>query len=137
MGDLCADAERRTAAEHVVLIIEDEPDIAEVNGVLLETLGYQVVVATDGVEALQLLWKGLRPCVILLDLMLPVMDGIEFRRQLLADPALADIPVVVVSGVTDRIDLARLTNVVACYRKPVDWDKLLGTVAQLCPPSVP
>src|SRR5690242_18809643 len=116
---------------HVVLVVDDEAEMAESHRMVLEARGYEVVTAADGVQALQILRRGLRPCVILLDLMMPVMDGIEFRRQQAADGSIADIPVVVLSEVEELLDFVPLGQVAGCYRKPVDWDVVLGIIAEL------
>jgi CheY-like chemotaxis protein len=99
----------------------------------LEELGHEVRVASDGAEALKLLRAGLHPCVILLDLFMPVMDGFAFRREQRADATLVDIPVIVVSGAVTTVDEVRDMKVAAVLVKPVDCDRMLGLVAELCP----
>jgi CheY-like chemotaxis protein len=89
-----ASAEKRPE----VLVLDDDHDLLAVLRVILEEEGYDVTVASDGDGALALLRSGLRPAVILLDLMMPGMNGWSFRDELLADPTLAKIPVVVLSG---------------------------------------
>ena len=81
-----------------ILIVDD--DRAVLNGLreLLENEGYAVATAIDGVEALQLLHAGLRPCAILLDLMMPRMDGWDFRHEQLKDPRLKDLPIIVITA---------------------------------------
>jgi CheY-like chemotaxis protein len=81
-----------------ILIVDD--DRAVLNGLteLLESEGYEVATAIDGLDALDQLRGGLRPCVILLDLMMPVMDGWDFRHEQMKDEALRDIPVVVITA---------------------------------------
>ena len=81
-----------------VLIVDD--DRAVLNGLseLLEDEGYAVATAMDGVDALNQLRAGLRPCVILLDLMMPRMDGWDFRHEQRKDPQLKDLPVVVITA---------------------------------------
>src|SRR5207247_2102614 len=79
-------------------IIEDDPDLRDALGELLSGEGYEVATAADGREGLRRLGAPPRPCLVLLDLMLPAMDGFEFRLRQLEDPALAAIPVIVFSG---------------------------------------
>ncbi len=80
-----------------ILIVEDDRDLSEVMSDLLEIEGYQIAQAADGVEALKLLRAGLRPDLILLDLQMPRMSGWRFRLEQLRDPALAEIPVLVMT----------------------------------------
>jgi CheY-like chemotaxis protein len=112
-----------------VLLVEDDIDVREAVADTLEEAGYHVHPARNGQEALALLRGGsLRPCLILLDLMMPVMDGWQFREEQLRDPALAGIPVVALSahGGIDAIDAA------AHLRKPVELHTLIDTVARFC-----
>jgi two-component system response regulator MprA len=81
-----------------VLIVEDDRDIRECIADALEVEGYSVALAGNGREALEKLRAGVRPELILLDLLMPVMSGWEFRHEQLADPLLSGIPVVVVSA---------------------------------------
>jgi CheY-like chemotaxis protein len=81
-----------------VLLVEDDPLTRGAMRMVLEWEGYQVSCAANGQEALDLLHKGERPSLILLDIAMPVLDGRQFREQQEKDPALADIPVIVVSG---------------------------------------
>jgi two-component system response regulator MprA len=113
-----------------VLAVDDDPDILLALKDVLEMEGYGVVMARGGREALELLRRGLRPAVVLLDLMMPEMSGWEFRAHQLQDATLAAIPVVVVSGqgVSAR-DVAAL-GVDGYLKKPVDLDQLLGVVAR-------
>src|SRR5262245_26845005 len=85
-----------------VLVVEDSIDTRDSLAFLLRSVGgYQVSTAANGQEALDRLRAGPRPGLILLDLLMPTMDGWEFCHRLRQDPALASIPVVVVSGVGD------------------------------------
>ena len=120
-------------AEHRILLVEDDNDIAEAMAVLLEAEGYRVARAADGEEALRVLREGLRPCLIVLDLFMPRMDGVEFRRVQRSDPAISHVPVVVVSGVASMVQEIQAMGVARCFRKPVDVDELLGVVTELCP----
>jgi two-component system response regulator MprA len=120
---------------HYVMAVDDDPDILLAFKDVLEMEGYPVVLARGGREALDLLRRGARPAVILLDLMMPDINGWDFREQQVADALLASLPVVVVSGqgVSER-DVARL-GVDGYLRKPVDLEVLLATVARYLRPS--
>lgn len=117
---------------HVVLIVEDDADIRATMCEALEDNGYKAVPAANGMEALAYLRSNNeRPCLILLDLMMPVMDGQTFRAEQRADPALASIPVVVISAYRD---VERYANDLAaeCLPKPVRLDALLATARRHC-----
>ena len=109
-----------------VLLLEDNADVREMMATALKLAGHTVVPAADGSEALRLLKDGLRPRLILLDLMMPVMDGWAFRAALEQDPALTRIPVVVVSAVGD--DMLEKVRAAAHVPKPIDIDHLLEIV---------
>src|SRR3954463_5759528 len=81
-----------------ILIIDDDPPILSGLSEFLQAEGYNVVVAGHGRAALDQLRRGLRPCVIVLDLMMPVMDGWDFRREQLKDAELREIPVIVITA---------------------------------------
>lgn len=95
---------------------------------LLTLEGFSTATVTNGREALEYLRSGANPNLILLDLMMPVMDGWEFRREQQRDPSLARVPVVVLSAV----DQARAAdvNAQAVLKKPLDFDHLLDIVRQ-------
>lgn len=112
-----------------VLVVEDEADIRESVTELLEYEGYHVVAAVHGKEAFEILPSMPTPCLILLDLMMPIMDGWEFSQQLSQDPAFAEIPVVIVSAFSDKAREVRCQGVV---KKPIDVDFLLSTVKRFC-----
>jgi CheY-like chemotaxis protein len=111
-----------------VLIVEDDADIADTLAAILEQRGYRAETAADGAEALARLRHGPVPSLILLDLMMPVMDGIQFRRAQLAARELASIPVVVLTA--DAGQRPPL-GVAGWLLKPVDLDRLLDTVRRL------
>ena len=115
-----------------VLIVEDDLDTREMLGRFLELEGYKVETAENGKRALERLGSGVGACVILLDLMMPVMDGWQFRQEQVRDAALADIPVIVVSAAgRERLEKIHAN---AYLSKPVDLDELLGCVTQFCRP---
>ena len=114
----------------LVLIVDDDARIRALMARLLETSGYNAVEAANGKEALALMRRR-RPCVILLDLQMPVMDGWEFRRQQLADPELAEVPVICVTGFYDQSDMFRSTGV-KCFTKPVQLSALLQAIRDVC-----
>ena len=81
-----------------VLVVDDDRAVLDAVSELLQNEGYRVATARDGRVALARLRRGLRPCVILLDLMMPGMDGWDFRQEQLRDDGLKDIPVVIITG---------------------------------------
>jgi two-component system response regulator MprA len=120
--------ERAMATRGWLLVIDDDHDIRLSLQDVLEVEGYRVITASSGREALEFLRQGLRPELILLDLMMPDVSGWEFRARQRADPALASIPVVVISGQgLSAHDVAEL-GVDGYLPKPVDLDTLLSTV---------
>ena len=116
----------------VVLLVDDDDALREVTAETIENAGYRVVQAADGREALDKM-RDLSPCIVLLDLMMPVMDGWAVVSAMDDDPDLAQVPVCVVSA-QDR--LAPPRNV-CVLKKPVKVDSLLTTVVQHCgePPA--
>ena len=116
-----------------MLVVDDDRDIRDVLTDALEAEGYRVVTAADGQEALDWLRKGIaRPCVVLLDLMMPRLDGIQFRTETLKDPELAALPVVVLSADPTIINTARSLNFAGSLRKPVALEALLAAVHAHC-----
>jgi CheY-like chemotaxis protein len=120
---------KQTAGAHV-LIVEDNPDLREGLGDLLEAEGYAVAGAANGQEALARLQSEPPPCLILLDLMMPVMNGWEFRAAQRRDPALAEIPVVLISALEGLERLAGNLAAAGYLRKPLDLGTLLEIVAR-------
>lgn len=121
---------RRATAHCPILIVEDDADLREMMAQLLTLEGYRAETAANGRDALDYLHQGDRPDLILLDLMMPIMDGWEFRRRQREDPALADVPVVVLSAL-DQTRAADLGGT-AFLKKPLDFDRLLELVRQHC-----
>ena len=115
-----------------VLVIEDDQDTREMLGRFLELEGFHVETAANGRQALERLGSGIRASVIVLDLMMPVMDGWQFRLEQIRDASLSHIPVIVVSAAgRDRIDKIKAE---AYLSKPVDLDELLERITQYCRP---
>jgi len=111
-----------------VLVVDDDPDIRETISFLLESVGHEVVTAANGEEALLCLREGLAPCMILLDLMMPIMSGWQFRDEQRRDPALSAIPVVILTGAGNAAEHAATLGVTGYLEKPVPLDTLLSTV---------
>lgn len=116
-----------------VLLVDDDADARVLLAMLLELDGYTVHTSSDGLEAMDALRGGLRPCVVLLDLMMPNLDGSGVVRQMRGDPALAGLPVLLVSGVADLDRTALDLGVAGTLTKPVDADVLLAAVRGWCP----
>src|SRR5262245_59639501 len=117
-----------------VLLVEDDQDIREHLAGILARHGYSVVTAMNGVEALQCM-RGTVPSLVLLDLMLPTMDGWQLRLEMLKDPALAQIPVVVLSGAGSVDREAAALGAVGYVVKPFRSRAVLALLAQHCAPS--
>jgi CheY-like chemotaxis protein len=115
-----------------VLLVEDDKDIREAVSAVLEAEGYTVLTAANGKEALEALDRA-QPCVVLLDLMMPVMDGWAFLAEVKKSRRLQDLPVVVVSAYSER----RAEGVKRVLKKPLDVNQLLAAVADYCccPPN--
>ncbi len=111
-------------AGKTILVVEADALTRAAMKAVLEREGYQVACAANGREALATLRQGVRPVLILLDVNMPVLDGRMVRREQLLDPDLADIPVVVVSGVNDPL----LDDTAGHVRKPFEPRELLQTV---------
>jgi CheY-like chemotaxis protein len=111
-----------------VLVVDDDADIRQMMREVLDLEGVPTVGAANGKEALRLLQAGLRPRVILLDLMMPVMNGWEFVAAQRADPALRELPVVILSADSTTEAKARQLGVTISLRKPIDLDALFGVV---------
>ena len=111
-----------------VLVVDDDADVRELLRVALQSDGYDVAGVNNGREALHHLRSHADTCIILLDLMLPVMDGTHFRTAQLHDRSLAWMPVIVMSGAPDTERLAREMGVRRLVRKPLDLDEVKQAV---------
>lgn len=124
-------------ATHPILVVDDDPEMRDGLRAVLHREGFAVETAANGREALDQLEAGLRPCVIVMDLMMPVMNGVEFRRQQLRDAELACIPVITYSGITEACVLRREPIADVGAPPPKDVDGILALVRQHCAKAPP
>jgi CheY-like chemotaxis protein len=125
-----------------ILIVEDDPDIREILQQLLEMEGYTVITANNGLEALSLLQTATNPCLILLDLFMPVMNGAQFLESLEEDRLDArrklekdcEIPIVILSAAPPQGEVVKsvVPKTSGFIRKPVDLDHFLKVVKGFC-----
>jgi CheY-like chemotaxis protein len=130
------------AAEHLhqrapvmpasILVVDDDADIRMTIAQLLEDAGYHVLTASDGLEALEILRREprLRPSLVLLDVMMPNMDGKQFREQQRLDAELGKIPVIVFSAHDEIARIARMLEADDYLAKPFDASELVDAVAR-------
>lgn len=111
-----------------ILIIEDDEYIRDSLAELLETEGYTVNVAFNGEEGMNALRTQGKPSLILLDLMMPIKDGFQFREEQLQDPSFSQIPVVIMSAHGNIKENRERTGALAYLKKPIDIDEVLKTV---------
>jgi two-component system response regulator MprA len=122
----------------VILVVDDDETMRDAMVAVLQSAGYAVIAEGTATKALALLQSGAaKPFLILLDLMMPGMSGVEFRAAQLQDAALEPIPVVFVSAFPNTVDALQSggrLHAAGVLRKPVDADDLLAVVRRLCPP---
>jgi two-component system, chemotaxis family, chemotaxis protein CheY len=124
------DSESTPAAE--ILLVEDDRDVREAIAEVLEQEGYVVSVAKNGIDALEMLQTAQPlPAVILLDLMMPVMDGWQFTAAQQKNAQWASIPVVILSADSHVGEKAESLHAAAHLRKPIQLDQLLATLGPL------
>lgn len=114
-----------------VLVVEDDNATRQLLATCLELEGFCVETATNGIEGLEQMRLRL-PCVVLLDLMMPVMNGEQFRWAQLNDPALARVPVVCISAVYNAEERAKRLRAAACIGKPFDVMEVVDRVREQC-----
>lgn len=117
-------------SDGAVLVIDDDVDILETIKMVLEGSGYEVLTAQSGLDALDMLRAGKRVRLILLDMMMPTMSGWEFRAAQQRDPAIASIPVVVMTGDSRVTDKAATVGAAGHIRKPMNVAMLQATIAR-------
>jgi CheY-like chemotaxis protein len=114
--------------EKYILIVEDDFDISDSIRLILEEEGHQVKIANNGREALNLLSiTPVQPFLILLDIMMPLMNGYEFREEQLKDERIASIPTVILSA-AGKFENVEKMRVQECLKKPLELEKLLEVV---------
>jgi CheY-like chemotaxis protein len=115
-----------------ILLVEDDADVSDALAEILQLEGYEVALAFNGSEALGYLRQNPPPCVILLDLMMPIMDGYEFLNRRSGVPDLSAIPVFCISAGTmdERLRQLQTTHV---FKKPLHLPTLLGAIRLTCP----
>jgi DNA-binding response OmpR family regulator len=111
----------------MILIVDDEPDIRESLEEFFQDEGFAVTTAGDGAAALRCLDREELPCVVILDLLMPVLDGNELYKKMQADPRLCQVPVIISTS-----DPGRAPSGVLTMKKPVNLTRLLAAVRQHC-----
>jgi CheY-like chemotaxis protein len=123
-----------TNAGHRILVVDDNRAVREALVTLLEGRGFGARGVANGREALETLRGGFDACLILLDMTMPIMDGRKFRAAQRQDPALADIPVVVMAALSDPAEAASELGAVGGLGKPIaDIEPLVQLVSAHCP----
>ncbi len=118
---------------HTVMVVDDDEDIREIISIILAARGIDTVLAGDGVEALEQVRANGPPALILLDLMMPRMDGKELVRELRSDPETAATPIVVMSGNAEARTTAAAIGDCGWLPKPVGLEELLAVVHRFLP----
>jgi CheY-like chemotaxis protein len=114
-----------------ILVVEDDTDSRVMLATVLTLQNYRVVTAANGEEGIAMARQH-RPCIILLDLMMPVMDGEEFRAAQLDDPEIRDIPVVLVTAAHDGSSRAQSMGALCCIKKPLSLKEVTAHVTTYC-----
>lgn len=112
-----------------ILVVDDDDGIREALKAALEYEGYHVFTAENGQVAYDLMQEGFRPCLIVLDLMMPVMDGWAFADKMAADQSYAKIPIVVVSAFDDKAPDIKAKSI---FKKPVNLKALFEVIKKWC-----
>ncbi|AZZ37585.1 hypothetical protein CIK05_12545 [Bdellovibrio sp. qaytius] len=117
---------------HPIMVIEDDDDIRELMKSMLEAEGYSSITASNGEEGLELLsTTPEKPCMILLDMMMPIMDGWTFSEEAKKNVKYRNIPLLAVTAFSDQMTLRE--NFQGILRKPIRLDLLLDVVRHYCP----
>ena len=118
-----------------ILVVDDEPLIAMALGAALEDAGYEVATAANGRQGLEHLTHMPRPDLVLLDMMMPVMNGPAMLAAMAADPELRAIPVIVVSSLPEETIRSRAAGVAGILRKPYRAEQIMGAIAKVLGPE--
>lgn len=117
------------SAKRSILIVDDDPELVATLDVELGRLGFEVIAATDGIDALSYLYAT-RPSLVLIDLMMPRMTGLELVQQIRHDRGLRDLPLLVMSGAKELLGQAREAGADEVLLKPIDTDRVLQALAR-------
>ena len=117
-----------------ILVVDDDPAIRDVVADILEISDYPVQTAVNGAEALEKIRRD-QPAAVLLDLMMPVMNGWEFLRACRKEAPCAHVPIVVMSAAREASDVADELGAQAFLAKPFELDAILSVVGQVVPPG--
>jgi DNA-binding response OmpR family regulator len=122
------------ALRRKIAVVDDDRDVRDFLAAVLEEAGYDVKLAANGLRLVSTLQVD-RPDLILLDVMMSWIDGFELCRALKKNPDFCDIPVVFISGRSERADVQQglSCGAVDYFAKPIDADELLGRIGQLLP----
>ena len=119
-----------------VLVVDDDPLIRDTMSEILEESGYRVATAAHGGEALNVLRRDPKPDAIILDLMMPVMDGWQFLEAKARDQAIREVPVLIHTAYTAYHDgQNRHSDVLGVFRKPGDFARMIGVLNENWPPQ--
>ena len=113
-----------------VLVVDDEFGIVDVLETILIEEGYRVLTACNGKQGLESLATE-RPDVVLLDLMMPILGGVEMLAAMMAEPAYRHIPVIMISSLAEKVLAEKCTGYVAYLRKPFRATAVLSTIARV------
>lgn len=130
------DPKARETESGVILLVEDDFILRGSLATVLLSEGYRVECAANALEALRRLERPPRPSLILLDIMLPYMDGIEFRGLQRRTRSIADIPIIVITAVGIRPEVADELDLHQAFSKPLDRPRLLSAIRRYCEPNV-
>lgn len=123
------------AGARTILVVDDDASIRELIGSILKRSGFSTVGEVNGWEGMEWLRRAIQlPCLILLDLRMPVMDGWKFRQLQLEDPRLAGIPVVIITSAAEVAEDVATVKAAAFLKKPLQVDLLTKTVRQHAKP---
>lgn len=115
------------------MIVEDDSDIRELMKMIIESEGYHVEVAADGLDALRQLREGTQPGLILVDMMMPRMDGEQFLKEIRANH-FESTPVIIISGHAGAQQKAGELHAASCLMKPIECKELLKAIRNFVSP---